>query len=134
MCVSHAWCMYVPITHQYTSLHRLPSLSCPPCFLYHPYITHPTIRRMFSFTSTCRTTVDTLKSGQTVCPLPTTVCRRRDNLQLMDKTLVPIVRRFHCMCKRFFGGQTIFFKSKCPSCEIKPYHPHIHCLLYYYSS
>ena len=52
MCVSHAWCMYVPITHQYTSLHRLPSLSCPPCFLYHPYITHPTIRRIFSFTST----------------------------------------------------------------------------------
>ena len=51
VCVSHAWCMYVPITHQYTSLHRLPSLSCPPCFLYHPYITHPTIRRIFSFTS-----------------------------------------------------------------------------------
>ena len=42
--------MYVPITHQYTSLHRLPSLSCPPCFLYHPYITHSTIRRIFSFT------------------------------------------------------------------------------------
>ena len=36
VCVSHAWCMYVPITHQYTSLHRLPSLSCPPYFLYHP--------------------------------------------------------------------------------------------------
>ena len=36
VCVSHAWYMYVPITHQYTSLHRLPSLSCPPCFLYHP--------------------------------------------------------------------------------------------------
>ena len=51
MCVSHAWCMYVPITHQYTSLHRLPSLSCPPCFLYHPYITHSTIRTFFSFTS-----------------------------------------------------------------------------------
>ena len=48
--VSHAWCMYVPITHQYTSLHRLPSLSFPPCFLYHPYITHSTIRRIFSFT------------------------------------------------------------------------------------
>ena len=53
MCVSHAWCMYVPTTHQYTSFHRLPSLSCPPCFLYHPYITHPTIRRIFSFTSIC---------------------------------------------------------------------------------
>ena len=44
MCVSR---MYVPITHQYTSLHRLPSLSCPPCFLYYPYITHSTIRRIF---------------------------------------------------------------------------------------
>ena len=38
VCVSHTWCMYVPITHQYTSLHRLPSLSCLPCFLCHPHI------------------------------------------------------------------------------------------------
>ena len=39
MFVSHVLSMYVPTTHQYTSLHQLPSLSCPPCFLCHPYIT-----------------------------------------------------------------------------------------------
>ena len=66
MCVSHEWCMYVPITHQYTSLHRLPSLSCPPCFLYHPYITHPTIQRSFTII---------IKPSHNVILFPTTVAQ-----------------------------------------------------------
>ena len=36
MCVSHAWCMYVPITHQYTSLHRL-----HPCLVPRAFYTIP---------------------------------------------------------------------------------------------
>ena len=48
VCVSHAWC-YLCITHQYTSLHQLPSLSCPPCFLYHPYIIEDFFHLLVSF-------------------------------------------------------------------------------------
>ena len=82
VCVSHAWCMYVPITHQYTSLHRLPSLSCPPCFLYHPYITHPTIRIIFSFTSTSTDTMNSTKVQNPRCLF----CTHHEALQALSVT------------------------------------------------
>ena len=54
MCISHALCMYVPITHQYTSLH---------CLVPHAFYAIP-ILHILSFTSS---TPCTIKYARTSC-------------------------------------------------------------------